>query len=209
MGYVGNTPSTHGGELSVGHVLMLMNDCVPKEYTQSVDSIIDMGCRGGIMCVTLAMLFRHKKIIGIDNCESRIKHFSELTKEISVRNVEAVNSDWNKVHPDNEAWKFMDISGKVLVICNSYNFCNDMTQENMEKLILGRCKLGTLVLSYSTCFASRGEATALVWSKRFTFPRDHFSWAAADKVVHLTIHEVSDTSTATTRNRHTRRMGTL
>jgi Zn-dependent alcohol dehydrogenase len=102
MGYVGNNPSTHGSELSVGHVLTLMSDCVPKEYTKSVDSIIDMGCGGGMMCVTLAMLFRYKKIIGIDSCESRIKHFLELTKEVRVRNVEAINSDWNRVHPDNE-----------------------------------------------------------------------------------------------------------
>jgi tRNA G46 methylase TrmB len=102
MGYVGNTSSTHGGELSVGHVLTLMSDCVPKEYTKSVDSIIDMGCGSGMMCVTLAMLFRYKKIIGIDSCESRIKHFLELTKEVRVRNVEAINSDWNRVHPDNE-----------------------------------------------------------------------------------------------------------
>jgi hypothetical protein len=84
--------------------------------------------------------------------------------------VEAVTSDWNRVRPENEAWKFMDISGRVLVICNNFNFCNDMTQENMERLILGRCKPGTLVLLYSTSFASRGEATTLVWSKRFTFP---------------------------------------
>jgi hypothetical protein len=45
MGYVGNTPSTHGGELSVGHVLTLMSDCIPKEYMKSVESIIDIICK--------------------------------------------------------------------------------------------------------------------------------------------------------------------
>jgi hypothetical protein len=208
MGYIGNNPSTHGSELSVGHVLTLMSDCVPKEYTKSVDSIIDMGCGGGMMCVTLAMLFCYKKIIGIDSCESRINHLLELTRDVRVRNVEAINSDWNRVHPDDEVWKSMDSGGKVLVICNNFNFCNDMTQENMERLILGRCKPGTLVLSYSTCFASRGEATTLIWSKRFTFPRDHFSWAATDKVVHLTIHELND-NTDTTRHSHTKRVCTM
>jgi hypothetical protein len=201
MGYIGNTLSTHGGELSVEHVLLLMN--VPKEYTKRVDWIIDMGCGGGIMCVTLAMLFRYKKIIGIDNCELRNRHFSALSKEVRVRNVEAVTSDWNSVRPENEAWKFMDVSGRVLVICNNFNFCNDMTQENMERLILGRCKPGTLVLLYSTSFASRGEATTLVWNTKFTFPREHFSWAAADKVIHLI------DNSAMTRHSHTRRMGTL
>jgi hypothetical protein len=44
IGYSGKTPSTHGGELSVEHVLHLINDCVPKKFTGDVDIIIDMGC---------------------------------------------------------------------------------------------------------------------------------------------------------------------
>jgi hypothetical protein len=204
IGYSGKTPSTHGGELSVEHVLHVMKDCVPKKFTRDVDKIIDMGCGGGMVCVTLGLLFRRKAIIGVDNCESRIAHFESFAKELQLRNVVAVNCDWNKKQNRKE-WAFMEDDGKVLIICNNFNFSNDMTQENMERLITERCKPGTLILSYTTAFASRGEETRLLWSEKFTFPREYFSWAAVDKVVYLTIHEVKE-KTDRDGSHHTRRM---
>jgi hypothetical protein len=183
----------------------MMKDCVPKKFTEKVDIIIDMGCGGGMLCVTLGLLFRHRAIIGVDNCESRVAHFKSFAKELGLRNVMAVKCDWNKEQSSQE-WAFMEDDRNILVICNNYNFSNDMTQENMERLITERCKPGTLIMSYSTAFATRGDETRLLWSEKFTFPREDFSWAAVDKDVYLTIHEVKEKADRDGHHHHTRRM---
>jgi hypothetical protein len=134
----------------------------------------------------------HPLIIGVDNSAARLKHFNALKEKLQLRNVRCHLVDWNLYDPQDNRWDFMSAEGTTLVICNNFNFDNDRTQENMERLLSGRCNEGTLILSYSTAFAARGDITGIVWRKEITFPRDHFSWAAVDKSVMALLNRIKD-----------------
>lgn len=135
MGYSGIVPSTHGGELSVEHVCQVMTECLPQKIIDSVDRVIDMGCGSGVVCASIGMLFRRKEVIGLDNSAVRLKHFDALKDKLQLRNVRCHLVDWNLYGPQDNRWDFMSAGGTTLVICNNFNFDNDRTQENMERLI--------------------------------------------------------------------------
>jgi SAM-dependent methyltransferase len=157
--------STHGGEVTVEHVCQVMTECIPQNIIKDVDTIIDMGCGTGIVCAASAMLFHRKTIIGVDCSPTRLQHFNALMDELHLRNVHSVLSDWNSDNCDDDMWEFISSGGVTLIFCNNINYANDNTQENMESLISSRCNNGSIILSYSTAFAPRGDITKVIWKR--------------------------------------------
>jgi hypothetical protein len=205
VGQSGAVWSTHGGELTVEHVCQVMTEYIPNNIMKDVDTIIDMGCGTGIVCAASALLFRRKTIIGVDCSATRLQHLDALIDELHLRNVRSVLGDWNINNYDDDKWEFMSVSGKTLFFCNNINFANDNTQDNMEALISSRSNHGSMILSYSTAFAARGDITKVIWKQAISFPRDHFSWATSNKTLTLTIHMLNKEKQQNKGHHHTRR----
>jgi hypothetical protein len=144
-------------------------------------------------------------LIGVDCSTTRLQHFNALIDELHLRNVHSVLRDWNNDNYDDDKWEFMSLEGKMLIFCNNINFANDNTQENMEALISLHCNNGSLILSYSTAFAARGDITKVIWKQVISFRREHFSWAATNKIVTLTIHMLNKEQQQNNGHHHTRR----